>query len=305
MINKRFSLNSGYEIPAIGLGTYKVQGLEKLRSTIRSAISMGYRHIDTAYKYCNESDIGTVLKELFDEGILKRSDIFLTSKLWCTQHKDPERALDGSLKCLKLDYLDLYLIHFPVTFKVDNNCVEICGDDGLPIIEEFDAVDLWGKMEDMVRSGKVRSIGVSNFGVYNMTKILNSATIKPAVAQFELHPYLKQKELLKFCEDNNIRVVAYSSLGSTQDQQKDVPIVRKDERILKIGRKYDKTAPQVILSHQVQQGIAVIPKSVNLAHLKENLELFHLDEEDKKVLDGIDFCYRYINVEELGKDAFK
>lgn len=306
MIKEYILLNSGYRIPTVGLGTYKMSGLDLIKSTIRCAVSMGYRHIDTAYKYANEEDIGTVLQELFVEGTLKREDVFITSKLWCTHHKDPERALDASLGKLKLEYLDLYLVHFPVTYKLDVNGNEVVGEDGLPVLEDFDAVSVWQKMEALLETGKVRSIGVSNFGLYNLNRLLESCNIKPAVAQFELHPYLKQTELVNFCKRNGVVVTAYSSLGSTRaDASENIPLVKQDEKVVKVAKKCGKTTSQVILSYLVQKGAVVIPKSTSPVHLKENMDLFVLDPEDEKVIDQISICYRYNKPKYLGKDAFK
>ena len=305
-MDKKIELSSGYKIPMVGLGTYKMKGLALLRNTIRSAISMGYRHIDTAYKYSNESDIGIVMEELLNEGVIKREDVFITSKLWCTQHKDPEASLNSALKRLRLEYLDLYLVHYPVTYKTDDNGVEVMGKSGFPVLEEFDVIGIWGKMEALAPSGKVRSIGVSNFGVYNLNRVLAECRIKPAVAQFELHPYLKQKELIKLCRENGVAVVAYSSLGSTQEGTKEnIPVVRNDKIITSIGEAYKRAPSQVILSYLVQQGVAVIPKSTSPAHLRENIDLFELEKDDRNRIDSVEICYRYIKPAYLGKDAFK
>ncbi|KAL0265650.1 UNVERIFIED_CONTAM: hypothetical protein PYX00_011364 [Menopon gallinae] len=304
-INKKFTLNSGYEMPAVGLGTWRIVGQEDVRSALRSAVSVGYRHIDTAYIYKNEQDIGAALAELFSEGCVRREDVFVTSKMWCTQHRDPEKALDSSLRRLGLKYLDLYLIHYPVTIKTDENGDEVLDESGKQVIEEFDAVGLWRKMEDLLATGKVRSIGVSNFGVHNLGKVLGSCSTRPAAAQFEVHPYLKQKELLRLCRENGILAISFSSLGSAEGYSKDAPSLRKDETITSIGKRYGKSVPQVILSYLVQQDIAVIPKSKDPNHQRENRELFELKEEDIREIDNISICHRFVKPEYLGKDAFK
>eukprot|EP00866_Antonospora_locustae_P001390 jgi/Antlo1/1390/1233 len=305
VINKKFTLSSGYTMPAIGLGTWRIVGKENVRSALRNAISIGYRHIDTAYKYKNEKDIGIVLSELFTEGCLKREDVFITSKLWCTQHKDPERALDDTLRDLGLKYLDLYLIHYPVTFKSDENYNEVLDEKGIPVIEEFDVLSLWRKMEGLVATKKVRSIGVSNFGVHNLSEVIRNCNTKPAAAQFELHPYLKQKDLVKMCRDNDIQVISFSSLGSAEGYSVGAPSLRKDKTIVSIGKKYEKSASQVILSYLVQQDIAIIPKSIDPVHMRENTELFELAEEDRRIIDDINISYRFVKPSYLGNDAFK
>lgn len=292
-------------MPAIGLGTWRISGQENVRSALRNAISIGYRHIDTAYKYKNEKDIGFVLSELFAEGHLKREDVFVTSKLWCTQHGDPGRALDDTLRDLGLKYLDLYLIHYPVTFKSDENYNEVLDEKGIPVIEKFDVLSLWRKMEELLAKKKVRSIGVSNFGVHNLGEVLRNCKTKPAAVQFELHPYFKQKDLVKMCRDNEIQVISFSSLGSAEGYSVGAPSLRKDETITNIGKKYGKSPSQVILSYLIQQDIAIIPKSTNPAHMRENSELFELKKEDMRIIDDINICYRFVKPSYLGEDAFK
>lgn len=305
VINKKFTLNSGYEMPAIGLGTWRIVGQETVRSALRNAISIGYRLIDTAYIYKNEKDIGATLSELFAEGSLKREDVFITSKLWCTQHRDPERALDNTLRDLGLSYIDLYLIHYPVTYRANENCSEVLDEKRHPVIEEFDALGLWRKMEGLVATKKVRSIGVSNFGVHNLGKVIRNCTIKPAAAQFELHPYLKQKDLVKMCRENDIQITSFSSLGSAEGYSVGAPSLRNDETIASIAKKHGKSTSQVILSYLIQQDIAIIPKSTDPAHMRENCELFELPEEDMRAIDDISICYRFVKPSYLGDDAFK
>lgn len=304
MLEKRLALNSGYDIPACGLGTWKITGLQNVNQAVKNALKAGYRHIDTAYVYENEGDIGCALAEVFESGWVTRNDLFVTSKLWCHQHHDPAAALEGTLQRLQFDYLDLYLVHWPVTFKVDSNGKGIVGEDGKPVLDEFNALEVWSKMEDLMRSKKVRSIGVSNFGIVNLTTILDKCTIKPAVNQFEVHPYLHQKELVEFCKNKGIQVISYSSLGS-HNTSRDIPLVRDDKAVAAIAKKHGKKGSQVILNYLVQQGIAVIPKSVSADHMKENSVSFTLDDEDMKAIAAITTTVRYNHPERLGKDMFK
>lgn len=251
----------------------------------------------------SEEDIGKVLMEIYSEGVIKREDLFITTKIWCDEHGDPLNALEKSLRKLQTDYIDLYLIHYPVTYKLDDQGCQMLDVNGLPILEEFDPVGLWKKMENLVLTKKARSIGVSNFGIYNLSQVINSCKIKPAAIQIEVHPYLKQKEILDFCDKNGITVVSFSSLGSHGINE--TKLVRNDKDILKIAKKHAKSPSQVILSYLVQNNICVIPKSTNPSHLRENTELVELDEEDNKAIDSIKIYHRYVNPTYLGKDAFR
>lgn len=300
MIDKKIELNNGYFMPMIGIGTWQSDDTEALERSIRYAIDAGYRHIDTAHIYGNEKALGDILKRLFDEKKIKREDLFITSKLFNNYHKNPELGIKTSLKDLQLDYLDLYLIHWPVTFKTDENNKPI-KKNGETVIEEFDPVGLWRHMESFVEKGYTRSIGYSNFGKINTEKILKVCKIQPAIAQFEIHPYLTQDDLVNYYQKKNIQVVSYSSLGSTAPNKLKV---REDPSILRIAKKYNKTVSQVILSWLNMRNILVIPKSTNENHIKENADLFKLEDEDFKVISSLNRDYRYVDLAEWGPHRF-
>ncbi|KAG5858928.1 aldo/keto reductase-like protein [Encephalitozoon hellem] len=302
MICKVLKLNNGHEIPTVGLGTWGLEDESSLEASIRNAVSLGYRHIDTAFIYGNEKMIGNILKKLFNEGVVQRKDLFITSKLWNTFHDCPEDALRRTLGDLQIDYVDLYLIHWPVTFEpAPDGSMESCGKKYN--IGEFDAVTLWKKMEALVDLGLARSIGVSNFGKENTEKVLGACRIRPAVSQFELHPYLTQKDLVEFMRSKGIQVISYSSLGS--GGQDSSPKVREDKTIKEIAKKYGCTPSQVILSYIVSRGVCVIPRSKSKEHLKENIDLKELSKEDISAIDGLNINHRYVNPVGFGPNRFK
>ncbi|XP_030760215.1 1,5-anhydro-D-fructose reductase-like [Sitophilus oryzae] len=283
-------------IPAVGYGTFSIVDEEVLEKALGAAIETGYRHIDTAHTYDNEHLIGKVLKKWFDSGKLRREDIFITTKLPPHGvHPDRvEKFLKESLEKLQLDYIDLYLIHFPVTTKTRLHV--------LPLeVEPTDHLAVWKKLEEQVDLGRVKNIGLSNFNQRQVARILEHSRIKPAANQVELHVYLQQPELVKFCLDNGVALVSYFSLGNPgiakffaahgsghlkfkQFGLLDNPTVQQ------IAEKHRKSTAQVLLRFLVQKNISVIPKSINPDRIKQNIDLFgfNLDEDDVKALESLD-----------------
>ncbi|KAI8836857.1 aldo-keto reductase [Chytridium lagenaria] len=264
-----YELNNGMRIPGIALGTWK-SAPELVGGAVKFAIDSGYRHIDCAYDYKNEKDIGKALKELIEKGVVSRNDVFVTSKLDQTFHRpsDVFPGFETSLKDLGLDYLDLFLMHWPVAFKNRGDGEKALDENGNVIVEEVPLEDTWREMETLVDRGLTRSIGT----------ILRSCRIRPVVNQVELHPYLPQHELLEFCKNENIQVAAYSPLGGSRD-----PNLLKDPLVVSLAKKYEKTGGQVLLSWGLQRSTQVIAKSVHEDRIKSNIQTFTLDNEDFEV----------------------
>jgi alcohol dehydrogenase (NADP+) len=284
---------------AIGLGTWKAKG-NKLKDAIRSALATGVRHIDTAAVYGNEEEIGEVLAEVFAEGSIKREDVFITSKLWNDAHKESHviPALQDSLKKLQLDYLDLYLIHWPVAFKPGVSFPSTPSD--YLSLEEVPIEETWKQMEVAKESGYARHIGVSNFSKKKLKDLVDKAKHKPEMNQVEMHPLLQQKELVDFCKEENIFLTAYSPLGSgdrsSEMKAQDEPSLMEIESIKKIAKKHDATPAQVLINWHANRGTAVIPKSTTPSHIESNFRAakVELDKEDMETIASLDKNYRFI-----------
>ncbi|XP_057667187.1 aldo-keto reductase family 1 member B1-like [Diorhabda carinulata] len=292
---------NGKEIPIFGLGTWKSKPGE-VTQAVKDAIKIGYRLIDCAYVYGNEKEVGEALSAVFAEGIVKREDVFITSKLWNTFHRPDlvEKALKETLTNLKLDYLDLYLIHWPMAYKEEAELFPR-REDGTIIFSDVDYVDTWKELEKLQEKGLVKSIGLSNFNEKQIERVLSIAKIKPVNLQVECHPYLNQKKLIDFCKSKGITVTAYSPLGSPDRpfaKPGDVELL-KDPKLTDIAAKYNKSPAQILLRFQVDRGIIVIPKSVNKNRLQQNFDIFDftLSSEDLAVLDSFNCNGRILKLE--------
>jgi len=283
------TLNTGALMPQIGLGTWKAEK-GKVGEAVRYALEdAGYRHIDCAAIYENEAEIGEALSGVFSRGKVAREDVFITSKLWNTEH-DPTRvrhACEKTLQDLGLEYLDLYLMHWGIALDPDDNKII-----DIPLEET------WQAMEMLVETGLVRAIGVSNFTEEMLTMLLEKVAIVPAMNQVEMHPYLPQESLLKFCHEKNIHITAYSPLGrpGSQDAGDPTPKLIDHPVVQNIAKAHGKTPAQVLLRFGIERGVVVIPKSTHPGRITENLDAvsFSLAEEEVAQLRALEIPFRYV-----------
>ncbi|MFD1412565.1 aldo/keto reductase [Oceanobacillus jeddahense] len=258
---KYITLNNGLEMPQLGFGVWKVENQEAIPA-VEHALKSGYRSIDTAKVYGNEAGVG---QAIVNSGV-PREEIFLTTKVWNADHGYEEtlKAFDASLERLGTDYVDLYLIHWPT-----------------PEYDQY--IDTYKALEKIYKDGKAKAIGVCNFEIEHLERLLDECEVVPAVNQVECHPYLQQKELRAFCKEKGIYVEAYSPLMNGKD-------VLKDEALTQIAEKKGKTIAQVILRWHLQSDLIVIPKSVTPSRIEANLDVFdfELSEDEIKTIDALD-----------------
>lgn len=304
-------------MPLVGFGCWKVKN-ETAADQIYNAIKVGYRLFDSAMDYGNEKEVGQGIRRALDEGIVKRDELFITSKLWNSYHdpKNVPAAMDRVLKDLGLDYIDLFLIHFPVPFKFvpfeeKYPANMYCGDGDKIIEEKIPLSDTWTAMEKLAKEGKTKSIGISNFSAALIQDLLRGAEIPPAVLQIEHHPYLQQKTLVEFVQKWGLAITGYSSFGPQSflelghEQALKTPALLEHNTIKTIADSHKRSAAQVLLRWATQRNIAVIPKSNNPDRLKANLEVndFDLSEQELAEIAKLDIGLRFNNPKTWG-DGF-
>ncbi|XP_037061849.1 aldo-keto reductase family 1 member C2-like isoform X2 [Peromyscus leucopus] len=299
-------LNDGHIMPVLGYGTAQNPEVpkSKILESTKIAIDIGFRHIDSAYVYQNEKETGQAIRRKIADGVVKREDIFLTTKLWSTFHR-PELVkvgLERSLKNFQLDYVDLYLIHYPMSIKPSEEIYTI-NENGKILFETVDLCATWEAMEKCKDAGLVKSIGVSNFNRRLLEMILNKPGLKykPVCNQVECHPYLNQSKLLDFCKSKDIVLVAYGALGSQRPEtwvDQNAPFLLNDPVLCAMAKKHNRSPAQIALCYQVQRGVIALAHSYEENEMKENIQVleFHLPPEDMEVLDGLNRNFRYFPV---------
>ena len=285
-ISTTIKLNNGYEMPRIGLGT---AGVKDVSNIVYESIKDGLRMIDTAEIYGNEKEIGEGINKALSEGLVKREELFIVTKLWILRKHEAEASIKDQLSNLNLSYVDLYLDHWPMSIYKDSK-----GEQKFTSMHQ-----VWKQMEDLVHNGYTKSIGVCNYSVQSMMDLLSYASIKPVVNQFEFHPYLNQTNLVKYCQLNDVQVIAYNSIcrgGYVQRYHSKANLNLLEEDVVKeIAEKYNTTAGLIALSWALSQGLMVIPSSSNPRRMKENLKAleFRLAEEDVEKIGKLHIAYRF------------
>jgi diketogulonate reductase-like aldo/keto reductase len=288
-------------MPALGFGTLIPDPLVTKQAT-KAALEVGFRHLDCSERYRNESAVGEAMREVFEAGKIRREDVFVTTKLWNNNHR-PERvkaAFEASLQRLQLDYVDCYLIHTPFAFHP--------GDEQDPRDEHGKVIydsgvrlaDTWQAMERLVDEGRCKSVGLSDIGLEQLREIVAIARIKPAVVQVESHPYLPEWELLDFCRQQGIVVLAFAALGHAME-----PRVTEDPVIAAVAQRIHKTPAQVALAWAVQRGTALLTTSTSPEHIRENFDVSALpDDAMREIRDRVTTRVRFNAVVHTGVPGF-
>ncbi|KAI1099601.1 Aldo/keto reductase [Jackrogersella minutella] len=291
---KTFTLNNGVKIPALGFGTFANEGATgETYKAVTYALEVGYRHLDCAWFYKNEAEVGSALRDFLAKNpSVKREDIFICTKVWNHLHEPDEVkwSLDNSLQNFGLDYIDLFLVHWPIAAEHDDKNMPKIGSDGKYIIKKGlteNPEPTWRAMEELYEAKKARAIGVSNWTVPGLKQLLSFAKVKPAVNQIEVHPFLPNDELIEFCKQNDILPAAYSPLGSQDQVPSTGEKVRTNKTLIEVAERSGQTLAQVLLAWGVRRGYVVLPKSSTPSRIESNFQVPELSDADFEAINAV------------------
>lgn len=256
------TLNNGQKMPALGIGTYSLTG-QKCIDSVYTALSLGYRKIDSAYMYHNEVEVGKAVRKAITDGVVKREEVFVATKLYPNQFSDPEYHIEQALKKIDIGYIDLMLLHHPGA----------------------DDVKAYKAMEKYVKAGKIKALGLSNYYIKELPPFLKLVNIKPVLVQNEVHPYYQDREVVRFIQKKNVAIEGWYPLGGRGFQKE----LLQDKTLVEIAKAHSKSVAQVILRWDLQNGVMVVPGSSNPAHIKENISIFdfELSKEEMQKIDAL------------------
>ncbi|KAJ4386142.1 Glycerol 2-dehydrogenase (NADP(+)) [Gnomoniopsis smithogilvyi] len=295
MAQHTFTLNNGVKMPGLGFGTFANEGAKgESYQAVMKALEVGYRHLDCAAFYQNEDEVGDAIRDFIKQnpGKLKREDLFICTKVWNHMHKpeDVKYSLEESLRKLGLDYVDLFLVHWPIAAeRTDDYQVKI-GSDGKYIINKElteNPEPTWRAMEELYESKKARAIGVSNWTIEGLKKLQTFAKVKPTVNQIEIHPFLPNEELVKYCLQNDILPEAYSPLGSQNQVPTTGEKVRTNKTLNEVADRSGLTLAQVLLAWGLRRGYAVLPKSSTPSRIESNFKVPELSDADFEAVNNV------------------
>lgn len=291
---KTYTLNNGVTIPAVGFGTFANEGSKgETYAAVTQALETGYRHLDCAWFYQNEAEVGEAVRDFLKKtpGVT-RQDIFICTKVWNHLHEPEEVnwSFNNSLEKLQMDYVDLFLVHWPIAAESNDDHMPKIGEDGKYIIKKDlteNPEPTWRAMEALYRSGKAKAIGVSNWTIPGLKQLISIAEVKPAVNQVEVHPFLPNTDLVKFCQEQNILIAAYSPLGSQNQVPSTGEKVRTNPKLNEVAERSGHDLAQVLLAWGLQRGYVVLPKSSTPKRIESNWLIPELNKEDFDAVDAV------------------
>ncbi|KAI2794795.1 Glycerol 2-dehydrogenase (NADP(+)) [Penicillium oxalicum] len=306
---KTFTLSNGVKVPAVGFGTFASEGSQgETYNAVTTALRTGYRHLDCAWFYQNEDEVGDAIKDFLKENpSVKREDIFVTTKVWNHLHRydDVLWSVNNSLERLKLDYVDLFLVHWPIAAEKDGQDKPKIGSDGKYVILKDlteNPEETWRAMEKLYADGKAKAIGVSNWTIPGLEQLAKIAKVQPQVNQIEIHPFLPNEELVQYCFAHNIMPQAYSPLGSQNQVPTTGERVSENKTLNDIAEKGGNTLAQVLIAWGIRRGYVVLPKSSNPKRIESNFKSIELTDEDFAAVNNVakGRHFRFVNM----KDTF-